>query len=65
MKRKWDVSQVQICSTAVSAEEYNLRLESWADTVYRHFCQLSLDSAEVPVTQSSVTSSSLTESAGT
>jgi hypothetical protein len=50
MKKKWECSHVQICSTAVSAEEYNLLVDEWAKTVYSHFCQLTLNQNSVPVT---------------
>ena len=50
MKKTWDNSMIKITHAAVPAVEYNQLLDEWADIVYRHFCQLSKDQTEVPVT---------------
>jgi hypothetical protein len=58
MRKKWECAQINIYSTAVSAEEYDLLVDEWAKTVYHHFCQLSSDQNEVPVTQMPLTAES-------
>jgi hypothetical protein len=60
MKKKWEVAQINICSTGIPTDEYNLLIDEWAEVVYSHFCQLSQDHSAAPAT---LTSSS-TESAG-
>lgn len=50
MKRKWENTQVQIYSTTIPTEDYNLLLDAWAEVVYGHICQLSQDQIKVPVT---------------
>ncbi len=60
MRKKWECTQINICSTAISAEEYNLLVDEWAQAVYRHFCQLSSAKIEAPETQMP----SVAESAG-
>ncbi len=41
MKRIWEFTQVEIDHVIVPDEEFNHRLDEWAEIVYGYLCQLS------------------------
>ena len=60
MKKKWGVAQINICSTRVASEDYDLLVDELSQVVYSHLCQLSREKSVAPATLTS----SMTESAG-
>jgi hypothetical protein len=52
MKKTWEVTQVEIIPTPISADLYNQLLEELAELVYRHLCQFPEKDNLVPETSS-------------
>lgn len=50
MKKVWEIPQIESEFLIVSKEEFEQRLDEWAEIVYRHICQLQKDQAEVSET---------------
>lgn len=47
MKKVWEIPQIEIKYEIVTDEQFEQRLDEWAEIVYRHICQLQNDQAEV------------------
>ncbi len=40
MKKIWEKPQIEIEHAIITGEEFEQRLDEWAEIVYRQFCQL-------------------------
>lgn len=55
MKRTWECLSIEVVHSRENVEEYEQRLDDWAEIVYRYLCQLPENQSEAPETNTART----------